>query len=236
MKNEEDFNSDTWYKSNYNRVNATAVQGSLSNRILHKLIEKPFKSNLNFKILEVGGNTGEHLPFVRSDFASYLISDIRPIDIKSRLTKLLNEIGRNDRGYVDFQLEDVQKLSFENNTFDRVISTCLFHHLDNPIDAFREVRRVTKIGGVISILIPHDPGILYRILRMCTTLRVAKKLGLYKEAQFIHAIEHRNHYLQLKIILESVFHDDKISPDYFPFKLKGYNFNAITVFHIRKIS
>lgn len=233
MENNEEFNLDRWYLDNYNRINATAVPNSLSNRILHKLIEKPFKSNRNLDILEVGANAGEHLPYVAPGYANYIMTDIRPLSDDSALDKIRKKSPSG--GVIDFQIADVQLLPFKDSSFDRSISTCLFHHLDNPILAFREMKRVTKTGGTISILIPNDPGILYRGLRGITTLRAAKKEGIYREAQLVHAIEHRNHYLQLKTLLNSQFRKDKITVSNFPFKINSYNLNALTVFHIHKL-
>ena len=232
MEANSEFNLNEWYKDNYNRINATAVQNSFSNRILHKLIEKPFKSNAKFSILEVGANTGEHLPFITDDFTNYLMTDIRPLNPSSTSEGFAKESSGKAR--VEFQIEDVQSLNFGDNIFDRTISTCLFHHLDKPMEAFREVRRVTKIGGMISILIPNDPGILYRILRRVTTLRLAAKHNCYDQAQLVHAIEHRNHYLQLETLLHEVFRSDEIKTSSFPFVFRNYNLNAITVFHIKK--
>ena len=81
LNSDDEFDLDEWYKNNYNRINSTAVPNSLSNRILHKLIEKPFKSNANLRILEVGANKGEHLPYVTSDYSSYVMTDIRALSI-----------------------------------------------------------------------------------------------------------------------------------------------------------
>jgi hypothetical protein len=78
----ENFENGDWYKSNYSLVNATAIKGSTTSKILHKLIEKPFKSNENLNLLEVGANAGEHLEYVFPDFASYLMTDIRPYPSK----------------------------------------------------------------------------------------------------------------------------------------------------------
>jgi hypothetical protein len=98
----------------------------------------------------------------------------------------------------------------------------------------REVRRVTQLGGTISILIPNDPGMLYRLLRQATTLRVAKRENLYDEAQLVHALEHRNHYLQLESLLNHTFQNDQVETNSFPLRLRNYNFNALTVFHVTK--
>jgi SAM-dependent methyltransferase len=223
MLNPEKISIEEWYKTNYSPVNATAVSDSLANKVLHKLIEKPFKSNLDLEILEVGANQGEHLKFVKSDFARYVMTDIRPIE------KFTSTAAR---GGVEAQVANVESLPFSDNSFDRVIATCLFHHLENPIKGFEQLRRVTKVGGKISILIPNDPGIVYRFLRRITTVRNAKKLGLFTEAKIIHAIEHRNHYLQLETLLEYVFRNDELATRSFPFNGRSYNFNAITVFEV----
>jgi SAM-dependent methyltransferase len=217
---------DKWYKEYYNLVNATAVQGSLPNKIMHKLLESRFKSNINLKILEVGSNNGEHLRYVSPDFDYYIMTDLHLPSFKV--------IDLNMTKNIKFQIANVEKLPYSKNTFDRSIATCVFHHLDYPLDAFRELRRVTKTGGVISILLPNDPGITYRLLRRFTTLRTAKKYKKYYEAQLIHALEHKNHYLQLKTLLRYVFRKDQIETTSFPFRIENYNLNAITVFHITK--
>jgi SAM-dependent methyltransferase len=222
MTNPDEISIEEWYKANYSRVNATAVSDSLANKVLHKLIEKPFKNNLGLEILEVGANQGEHLKFVKSDFARYVMTDIRPFE----------KLTSTAAGGVETQIANVESLPFQNNSFDRVIATCLFHHLENPIKGFEQIRRVTKEGGKISILIPNDPGIVYRFLRRVTTLRHAKKLNLFAVAEVIHAIEHRNHYLQLETLLKYVFKNDEMKSRSFPFKWRGYNLNAITVFDV----
>jgi SAM-dependent methyltransferase len=139
-------------------------------------------------------------------------------------------------GGAESQVANVENLPFANKSFDRVISTCLFHHLENPIKGFEQIRRVTKVGGKISILIPNDPGIVYRALRRITTLRNAKKLNLFTEAQIIHAIEHRNHYLGLESLLEYDFKNDELVTRSFPFYWRSYNMNAVTVFEITVLS
>lgn len=38
----------------------------------------------------------------------------------------------SENDLVKFEVADVQNLPFKNDSFDRTISTCLLHHLDNP--------------------------------------------------------------------------------------------------------
>jgi SAM-dependent methyltransferase len=52
-------------------------------------------------------------------------------------------------------LANVERLPFRDATFDLVISKFMVEHLDSPLGAFRELRRVTKPGGVLVIHTPN---------------------------------------------------------------------------------
>ena len=218
---------DKWYQENYSKVNASAAPGGIFFKVLHTSLELGRKTNYGLKIFEVGGHTGEHVPFVKDDWrgtGSYTSIDIRMIDEK--------EVDSVATTGVDFQQQDVSKMIFPNEYFDRVISTCLLHHVDNPLKTFEEIRRVTKVGGVVDIFLPNDPGATYRALRAITTLRVARRLDILEEAQLMHALEHRNHFLGIKQIAKKVFENDTLKVVGFPFVLDFYNLNAFSVFRI----
>jgi len=215
------FDLDKWYESDYSKINASANPSSFAYNYMHKSMEKDFRSNSGLEILEIGANIGEHLPFVSQDFNSYTMTDIRE-------TKILN-LGNPK---VKFKLADVEALPFQDGSFDRIISTCVFHHLKDPVKGLEELKRVVRVGGSITILLPNDPGVLYRALRGITTLRASKKKGLYKEVQLVHALEHRNHYLSLITLIKWVFENDKIKLRFQPFRVPSYNLNALTVVNI----
>jgi ubiquinone/menaquinone biosynthesis C-methylase UbiE len=224
----EDFQNN-WYQDYYNKINVTATERSIFSKFLHWSLEMRHKSNRALSILEVGSHTGEHVKYVKDDWkisGSYLATDIRSLN-SDELSNLLS------RG-VDFENQDVESLTFQDNQFDRVISTCLFHHLINPFKGFQEVRRVTKVGGKIDILLPNDPGLMYRFLRKQTSLRKANKMNLKNTAEFVHALEHRNHYLALSVLAAKVFEGDLIKAIGFPFYADLYNLNAFTVLRITK--
>lgn len=46
---------------------------------------------------------------------------------------------------------DAQALPFADDTFDLVVSSGVLHHVPDPVQAFREVRRVLKPGGEAKI-------------------------------------------------------------------------------------
>jgi SAM-dependent methyltransferase len=61
------------------------------------------------------------------------------------------EIARRGLTNVDFVVGDVQALDFADDTFDVVHAHQVLQHLGNPTTALREMRRVTKPGGVIAV-------------------------------------------------------------------------------------
>ena len=86
-------------------------------------------------------------------YYKYTLSDYRN-------TKFVSENPK-----ISFEIVDVHKTPYTDNSFDRVIATCLLHHLDNPIIALQEIRRIVKTDGIVSISLPCDPGLAYRIAK-----------------------------------------------------------------------
>jgi ubiquinone/menaquinone biosynthesis C-methylase UbiE len=168
-------------------------------------------------VLEVGANQGEHLRYVVKDFSLYTMSDIRNVELSISDAR------------VKFQQANLESLPFGDSIFDRVICTCVFHHVTNPERGFEEIRRVLKDGGTFSLMLPNDPGLAYRTFRRLTSLIKAQKLGILSEARLAHSREHRNHYLSLKVILEWVFRTDQINYRHFPFHSSIYDLNLLTV-------
>ena len=85
-------------------------------------------------------------------------------------------------GYKDgIRSEDLQTLTFANNSFDAVVSLDVFEHIPDPWQAFSEVHRVLKPGGVGVFTFPLDS-------RNQKTEQVAslknKKLEFYREPMY----------------------------------------------------
>lgn len=135
---------------------------------------------------------------------------------------------------VEFEYDDVETLTFGSGIFDRVIATCLFHHLENPELGLAEIRRVAKVGGLITLLVPHDPGFMYNRLRRFTSARKAKKKRILDLYELVYTFEHRNHYFGLLSIIKYIFKEDEIIQAKYPTSMSSYHFNAFTVFHIIK--
>ena len=59
--------------------------------------------------------------------------------------------------YYDFLAADLIRLPFADRTFDYVISTEVFEHLDDPISAIMELRRIGKKEAYLIISVPFEP-------------------------------------------------------------------------------
>jgi phosphatidylethanolamine/phosphatidyl-N-methylethanolamine N-methyltransferase len=211
---EQDF-----YEGIYREVQDSGVSGWYV-RKSHKLLERGLPIVQDSKILEVGGNIGEHIQFVTANYSSYTLTDYRQTGFK----------GQNDK--IQFQVADVERLPFKSGEFDRTISTCLLHHLGDPKLALEEMRRVTVNNGRISILVPCDPGLAYRIAKSIGPSRKWRRAGI-ASPNFYHYTQHRNHYPGIESIIRQVFRTDDLQIRYWPFRIKSWNFNLFTTIQIQ---
>jgi ubiquinone/menaquinone biosynthesis C-methylase UbiE len=70
---------------------------------------------------------------------------------------------------VEFHLADVQRLAFDDGTFDGVRSSRLLCHVDDPRRALTEMIRVLRPGGHLVAIEPdHDTLVIASPQRECT--------------------------------------------------------------------
>jgi phosphatidylethanolamine/phosphatidyl-N-methylethanolamine N-methyltransferase len=213
---------DVFYEEVYPHLVSRGNQGRY-HALTHRLLERGFSKEFHVsKVLEVGAGSGEHLEFVNHSFDQYFLTDLRIVEkLASQSEKV---IAAN---------ADVSHLPFIDDEFDRVISTCLLHHVEDPLRALQEIARVTKPGGFVSIMIANDPGIFYRMARRFTSRRQIIKLG-FLEADLLHSLEHRNHFWSIDKMIEAVFREHEVSSKMWPFKfLNSWNLNLLTVYQIK---
>ncbi len=142
------WNFDDWSKSydEFVKKDNTTIQIYKNyNKILNKVFVKSTKNLKNSsKILEIGVGTG-NLSKIFLD-KNY---DIIGID-QSR--EMLN-VAKQKFPKLKLRLGEFLKIPFESNTFDSIVSTYAFHHLNNEekIIAIQEMLRVLKEDGKIVI-------------------------------------------------------------------------------------
>ncbi len=61
---------------------------------------------------------------------------------------------------LDFRVGNIYTIPFEAAVFDAVFAHAVIEHLKSPLNAFQEIRRVLKPGGVVGICSPDWGGFL----------------------------------------------------------------------------
>lgn len=99
-------------------------------------------------VLDVASGTGESACFIAGTYGC----SVTGVDFSDDMVKSAKRKARERSLRVDFRKGDAHNLSFEDNTFDIVISECTICLLEKK-KAIDEMVRVTKIGGCVGM---HD--------------------------------------------------------------------------------
>jgi phosphatidylethanolamine/phosphatidyl-N-methylethanolamine N-methyltransferase len=220
-------NVELYYQEFYSKMMGHESNGVLSIlwKYPHRVMEKNFKSNAGKRILELGFGEGEHLSFVAEDFAEYLATDL---DVK-RLERFRPKLIPNTK----LMQCDAMSLPFPDESFDRVIATCLIAHLRNPELALTEWRRVLKEGGELTMYVPCEPGFSLRLFRKLFSAPKAKRLGFEGFNLYI-ARDHVNDAFRVLNLAAEVFRRDSFQQVFRPFPIRSWYLNLFCVVHIIK--
>ncbi|MGL4936173.1 class I SAM-dependent methyltransferase [Cetobacterium sp.] len=134
-------------KDKYSRV------AKLFDKIERNMPMKSVKENavqmLNGKILEVGIGSGASLEYYPKD------ADVTGIDFSIGMLELAKKKSKLlDMKNITLLDMDIENMSFEDETFDSVFSSCVFCTVPNPEKGIGEVYRVLKKGGK-AVFIEH---------------------------------------------------------------------------------
>jgi phosphatidylethanolamine/phosphatidyl-N-methylethanolamine N-methyltransferase len=208
----------------YDHSNYSSPLQSSVMRASHKLLEKAYGNQTHFRrVLEVGAGTGEHLFFVRHTFDEYVVTDLDPKTLEIAERKLA---GRFE-GRVSFDQQTGNGLAYSDNTFDRLVATHVLEHIYQPHLVLKEWYRVVKDGGILSILIPTDPGLAWRLGRHMGPRKNAMNMGIAYD--YVMAREHVNSCNNLIAILRHYFPDSKEA--WWPFPVPSIDLNLFFAFH-----
>ncbi|WP_426116435.1 class I SAM-dependent methyltransferase [Pseudomonas sp. DSP3-2-2] len=205
--------------SNY----SSPLQGFVM-RASHRLVEKNYRASDHIgKVLEIGAGTGEHLAFVKHGFDEYTLSDLDPKTLNIAEKKLASYA----QGKLKFAVQSGDHLSYPDSTFDRVIASHVLEHIYQPHLALKEWIRVLKPGGTLSILIPTDPGMAWRLGRHFGPRKNALAQGIAYD--YVMAREHVNSCNNLIAILRHYYADSV--ENWWPFPIASIDLNLFFSFH-----
>jgi ubiquinone/menaquinone biosynthesis C-methylase UbiE len=99
------------------------------------------------RILEIGIGTGANIEHYPRTNRAYVGIDISPNMLKR--TK-----DRADKLNISIELKimDAQHMDFPDNTFDAVVSSCVFCSVPDPLQGLKEAQRVLKKHGIALFL------------------------------------------------------------------------------------
>lgn len=226
MNNEDDawLNYRAKFADIYDGSNYSSPLQSAVMRASHRLVEKKFRVNEQFsRVLEIGAGTGEHLAFVKHGFDQYVLTDL---DSRT-LAVAKGKIGAMHGDRVSFETQSGDGLSFPDNSFDRVIATHVLEHIYRPHLALKEWARVVKSEGTLSVLIPTDPGVAWRLGRHFGPRRNAIAQGIAYD--YIMAREHVNSCNNLIALLRHYFPNHQET--WWPVPLPSIDLNLFFAFH-----
>ncbi len=111
-----------------------------------------FERPLGGRVLEVGAGTGKNLRYY-PEGARVIATDLS----FGMLARAMEKSG-DRRAPVQFVVSDAEDLAFKDGAFDKVVVTCVFCSVPDPVRGLREVRRVLRPGGEVVLLEHMRPG------------------------------------------------------------------------------
>ena len=220
MYRKKEFNLD----SSYNSHLYTGIIGVFM-RYCHRNLEKFKSEEVYSKILEIGAGTAPHLPYIKHKFQHYYVAETSDFAIdylkKAGLEKVIKYDGKN--------------LPFEESFFDRIIISHVLEHVNNPEEFIMEMMSKLKKGGILSISLPTDPGLLWRASRnmiKILSLNRSQKLS-DMEYDYVNSIEHINSIFNLRAIIKYHYRNN-IQETFLPFRIRLPDINLYYNVHITK--
>jgi len=207
----------------YDKSNYSSPLQSLVMYASHKLVEKAYNERTHFdNVIEIGAGTGEHLQFVRHTFDKYILTDLDPKTLEVAKNKFTGALWG-----VEFETQAGNDLAYPDNTFDRLVATHVLEHIYQPHLVLKEWYRVLKHGGVLSIVIPTDPGVAWRLGRHLGPRKNAIAQGIAYD--YVMAREHVNSCNNLIAILRHYFPKSKEA--WWPLPIPSIDLNLFFAFH-----
>lgn len=133
-------------KHRYNRISGIYDFLEIPMESMFSEYRERMLRNAGGKVLEVGAGTGKNFQYYPDNV------EVTAIDFSPKMVKIASSKAA-DLDKIKNVLEmDAENLKFEDNTFDTVVTSCVFCSVPNPIKGLKEIRRVCKNGGKVLML------------------------------------------------------------------------------------
>ena len=203
----------------------TGISGMLMN-YCHSNLEHKSLNEKYSKVLEIGAGNKPHLQFITHEFDNYYVLET------SRTTL---PYYKKYKKKVILKYYNGKKIPFKNSFFDRIIISHTLEHINYPEEFISQMMSKLKKNGVLSISLPTDPGLMWRLGRLLIKLFKKNKTLKVTNLQYdyINSIEHVNSIYNLINIIRYNY-KKKIVENFIPFKIKLADLNLFYNVHITK--
>ncbi len=168
------------------------------------------------RTLEIGAGLGEHL-----HYEDLSVQDYYAVELRENMAAAI----RRDFPLANTVVADCQtRLPYDDATFDRAIAIHVLEHLPNLPGALDEIARLLKPGGVFTLVIPCEGGLVYGIGRRFTTWRAFER-RYHTSYRWLIENEHVNQAHEILRELRSRF--DLADVTYFPSRIRLIDLNAL---------
>lgn len=222
MKHNRKSTIDLW-KTNYSSDQENLYKNFLIRSLFnlgHKYIAKKDK-NINGTILDVGSGMGYHLKFeTLSEQRKYICLD----NDGTMLDRIKIPGVKKITG-------DCSKIPLKKESLDVIIASHILEHLPDLAGDLQELSRVLKKSGKFIVVLPCDPGLLWRLSSYITPSRWRlKRIGIDYDEVMRH--EHVNSFKKCKTELQRFFiFEDEM---YYPFLIPSFHVNLLCCLTLRK--
>ena len=189
----------------------------------HKSMERGLKNLYFDKVLELGAGKSNHIRFVSHEYSEYHETDISFQALYQR---------DNNSKVKQFTIDATNLNHIQEKNYDRIIVSCLLIHLDEIESALSQWMRILTQGGILTILIPCEPGLFLRAARVFSTKQKTIRLGV--DYLSIHYREHKTYFLRVKHYIDELSAAAEVDWNYYPFSVPSWNLNLWSVAQIRK--
>lgn len=118
----------------------------LMDRMMMRKWRKMLCKNAKGLVLEAGVGTGANFPYYPEGIK------VIGVDFSQRMLEVAEKKVSQAKVPVELMTADIQELPFADNTFDTIITACVFCSVPFPIKGFQELGRVLKPEGEMFLL------------------------------------------------------------------------------------
>lgn len=159
-------------------------------------IDEDLSKNKSKRFLDIGAGVGvTAIECAKKSLFSYGV-DISPVAIQKAKILAGQQLSKEQRKFVNFQVASAEKLPFQSNYFDKICSIAVLEYVKNDQKAIDEIQRVVKPGGRIFILVSNKKPLFFSLIESWTERKSARKLRYYQAKDFIDRFEKKGFVLE----------------------------------------